>query len=140
MKDKFFIDANIFVYSFDHENQAKKIKSDQIINTAISTNNSTISYQVVQEFINVVYKKNKSFFQDPSFSIYLDKILFPLLSVFPSNELFKRAIDISGRWKLSFYDSLIIAAALESNCNSLLSEDLQHGQKIYAITIINPYL
>jgi len=49
-------------------------------------------------------------------------------------------LDIKGRYRFSFYDSLIIAAALEANCQTLYSEDMQHGQIIETLTIQNPFL
>jgi len=66
--------------------------------------------------------------------------LFPICEVFPSEKLYISALDIREKWKFSFYDSLIIAAAVEANCKILYSEDLQHNQKIYDLTILNPYL
>nr|VFJ88545.1 MAG: PIN domain-containing protein [Candidatus Kentron sp. H]VFJ90555.1 MAG: PIN domain-containing protein [Candidatus Kentron sp. H]VFJ96706.1 MAG: PIN domain-containing protein [Candidatus Kentron sp. H] len=50
-----------------------------------------------------------------------------------------RALDLFGRHKLSFYDSLIIAAALDAGCRTLYTEDLQHGQLIGELTIGNPF-
>jgi len=44
------------------------------------------------------------------------------------------------KWQFSFYDSLIIAAALQAKCNVLYSEDLQHNQKVHSLTILNPFL
>jgi predicted nucleic acid-binding protein len=54
--------------------------------------------------------------------------------------LYAKAIDLQGRYKYGFYDSLIIAAALEANCNVLYSEDLQDGQVIDGLVIKNPFI
>ncbi len=52
-----------------------------------------------------------------------------------------RALDISGRYGLSWFDSLIVASALEAGCDSLYTEDLQHGQVLEAkLTVTNPFL
>jgi len=66
--------------------------------------------------------------------------LFPICEVFPSEKLYHNSLDIHEKFKYSFYDSLIIAAAIEANCKILYSEDLQHNQKIYDLMIINPFM
>lgn len=58
----------------------------------------------------------------------------------PSARLYQAAIELQERTQTSFYDSLIAAAALESGCTRLLTEDLQHGQRIDQVTIENPFL
>jgi predicted nucleic acid-binding protein len=57
----------------------------------------------------------------------------------PTQRLYEQALDIQSRYQYSFYDSLIIAAALDGGCTRLLSEDLQHGQRIESLTIENPF-
>ena len=58
----------------------------------------------------------------------------------PSHALYRRALEIQARYRYGFYDSLIIAAALEAGCQRLLSEDMQHGQQIEHLRIVNPFL
>ncbi len=76
--------------------------------------------------------------------IFLDLMrstLEPLCKVYPdSTALFEAALDSHGRYKHSFYDSLIIAAALDARCELLYSEDLQHGQQIRRLRIVNPFV
>jgi predicted nucleic acid-binding protein len=71
---------------------------------------------------------------------YVDVVLSPLVRVPTTTVLMHRALDIQNRWRFSFYDSLIIAAALAAGCSRLLSEDLQHGQRIETLTVENPFL
>jgi predicted nucleic acid-binding protein len=54
--------------------------------------------------------------------------------------LYNRAMSIRDRYQYAFYDGLIIAAALEAGCDQLLSEDLQAGQRIEGLTIVNPFV
>jgi predicted nucleic acid-binding protein len=70
----------------------------------------------------------------------LDASLSPLLRIYPSVVLYRRSLNIQSRYQYSFYDSLIIAAALEAGCKTLYSEDMQHGQRIEQVTIKNPFL
>lgn len=62
----------------------------------------------------------------------------PLVRVVPTPALYRRGLDVQERWKFGFYDSLIVAAALEAGCKRLLSEAMQHGQRIEGLRILNP--
>jgi len=66
-------------------------------------------------------------------------VLAPLLRVSASVALYQRALDVQARWRFGFHDSLIVAAALTAGCTRLLSEDLQHGQRIETLTIHDPF-
>jgi len=72
--------------------------------------------------------------------IYLNKVLTPLCELFPCMSYYSKAMAISERWGYSLYDSLIVTAALETGCETLYTEDLQHGQVIHELTLINPFL
>ena len=58
----------------------------------------------------------------------------------PTAALYQSAVSFQSRYGFSFYDSLIVAAALEAGCTRLYSEDLQHGQQIQRLTILNPFV
>ena len=70
---------------------------------------------------------------------FLTIMLEPLCEVFSSLELYHRALEIMDLWRYSFYDSLIIASAVQADCALLYTEDMQHGQKIMNLTINNPF-
>jgi len=139
MKDKFFIDTNIIVYAFDKHDVEKSRKAQDLIKLA-HKGEGCISFQVVQEFLNVALKKFEVSLTPDDAKIYLSKILYPLCEVFPSENLYFSTIEIMERWRFSFYDSLIITAAIDADCRILYSEDLKHNQKIYELTITNPFL
>lgn len=140
MKDKYFIDTNIFVYSFDRQNDNKRQKANELIKTAVIDHSGCISLHVIQEFINVATKKFDTPISIADCQKYLRNILSPICRVFTSLELYYKSLDVMERWQYSIYDSLIIAAALQTECKYLYSENLQHKQKIQDITIINPFL
>ncbi len=139
MSDKFFIDTNIFVYTFESAEHAKRQKANELIKSAFKNKNGCISSQVVQEFMNVATRKFAVPLSTTDCEKYLKLILSPLCQVFVSIELYSRALDVLERWRFSFYDSLIVAAALQADCRYLYSEDLQHNQKIESMTVINPF-
>jgi predicted nucleic acid-binding protein len=66
-------------------------------------------------------------------------VLAPLMQVGASADLLHRALNVHARWRFGFHDALIIAAALAAGCTRLLSEDLQHGQRIETLTIVDPF-
>ena len=134
-----FIDTNIFIYHMDNTDAGKHAIATRIIRTALQTDNACISYQVVQECLNVGLRKASVPFDHTRAFDYLGTVLIPLWRVMPSQRLFQQGLDIQARYRFSFYDSLILAAALEAGCKTLYSEDLQHGQQIETLTIENPF-
>jgi predicted nucleic acid-binding protein len=139
MKDKFFLDTNIFVYTFDDAHPEKQKKAQELIGEALSKRRGVISYQVVQEFLNVAIKKFAKPFSPIELNLYLDQVLFSLCEIYPSDEFYLFALEIKYYTHFSFYDSLIVAAALKTGCKILYSEDLQDGQNIAGLVIRNPF-
>ena len=140
MSGKFFLDTNIFVYTFDGSAPKKAQRAEQLIRQGIQTRSGIVSYQVVQEFFNVALRR---FVQPMTFvdaEQYLSTTFRPLLAVHSSHALYGEALRIGTRFKLSWYDSLIIASAIEGQCEVLYSEDLQHGQEFGNLQVSNPFL
>lgn len=134
MRGKFFLDTNILIYLYSTEEK----KQQRVLELLQNENEFVISTQVLSEFCNVLKKKFN----------FTTKQLNLLLQDFEKNfllhptdmEQIKTALTISDRYKYSFYDALIIAGAILSECTILYSEDLQHGQSILnKIKIINPF-
>lgn len=134
-----FIDTNVFIYLFDETNDRKRNIADRIVKTALETRTARISHQVVQETLNVVTRKLPSPMTAENAQRFLVQVLAPLWQIMPNIALYRRGLDVQARYGFSFYDSLIIAAALESGCPRLYSEDLQHGQQIEGMIIENPF-
>ena len=139
MPAEFFLDTNIFVYTFDRQVPDKQDRARRLVERALGTGDGVVSSQVVQEFLNVALQKFERPLSEEQALRYLREVLDPLCFVFPSISLYETAVSLSRRWRFSFYDSLIVAAALESKCNVLYSEDFQDGQKIESLTIVNPF-
>ena len=140
MSGKYFLDTNIIVYSFDQSDQRKQSIAQGLIREAIKTGQGIISYQVIQEFLNVATRKFTKSLSIPDSKEYLFDVLEPLCEVFPSFDLYHNALDISGRWQYSFDDAMIISAALHSGCEIVYSEDFQHNLKIQRLRIENPFI
>jgi predicted nucleic acid-binding protein len=134
-----FIDSNVIVYLLDERNPEKRATAERLIYPAPDTGDAQISFQVVQETLNVITRKLQTPVTPQDAQRYLNEILLPLWRIMPSQALYHRALDLHARYQSSFYDSLIIAAALAAGCTRLYSEDLQHGQRIDGLTIENPF-
>ena len=135
-----FIDTNVFIYSLEGLDARKADTAERLIATGIATGNACISFQVVQECLNTAIRKAEIPLSMDSMKMYMNSVLTPLYRVQPSIRLYQAALDIQDRYRFSFYDSLIIAAALDAGCITLFSEDMQHGQKIEGLTIENPFI
>ncbi len=132
MRDKIFIDTNILLYLYDRDGK-KKSQAKEILK-----NNHYISIQVLNEFTNISIKRFKLDINELDNN--LQKIIEKTTLFSFDEQTIRFAIKIQNRYNFQYYDSLIIATALENNCNILYSEDMQHNQIIFEkLTIINPF-
>lgn len=140
MSGSTFLDTNIFIYSFDSTTPKKQAIAQKLITNALEQKKGVISTQVINEFLNVALRKFTTPLKPQDAKAYLEKILYPLCEVFPDLEMYQIGLEIHGTYGYSLYDSLILAATIKCGATTLLSEDLQHGQTIMGVTIINPFL
>jgi predicted nucleic acid-binding protein len=140
MNGKYFIDTNIFIYSFDSDHSAKQNRSMELIQTGLETGIGIISTQVVQEFLNVATRKFKIPMKLDDSKAYLRMVMNPLCQVYPDLALFESGLDLQAETGYSFFDSLIVAAAIRGGCDYLYTEDMQDGQAIHRVTIKNPFI
>lgn len=132
-----FLDSNVFVYLFDAGDGRKREQAERLVSAAIQDGSGCISFQVVHETLNVLVRKYG--LSGAGARRLLEYVLQPLWRVMPNADLCLHALTLRERYGFSFYDSLIVAAALEAGCTRLCSEDLQHGQCIGALRIENPF-
>ena len=131
MKDN-FIDSNIFLYAFSTKDIIKQKTAAQII-----TENQIISVQVINEVsVNLIKKfhLNENEIEDFIISCYNRYKIIEF-----NKFIFLKASSIRRKYNISYYDSLIVSAAIYSNANILYSEDMQHNLKIENLIIINPF-
>ena len=139
MSGRFFLDTNIFAYTFDAAAPAKAKRASQLVRRAADTGQGIISYQVVQEFFSVAFRRFAHPMSVAEAEQYLITVLRPLLAVHSSPSIYFEALRIAEKHRISWYDSLILGAAIEGHCEKLYSEDFQHGRKIEGILIENPF-
>ncbi|MDA9522288.1 twitching motility protein PilT [Bradyrhizobium sp. CCBAU 11434] len=127
-----FFDSNILIYAFSSDARRQR---------ALTTiaGGGAISAQVLNEFTNVLRKKQKQ--EWPVIEAAVQSLRFRFPDIVPlTSETHAAAIELARDHTLAFYDALIIAAAIEAGCDTLYSEDLQHGRNIGGLTIVNPFL
>ena len=140
MSARYFLDTNIFIYHLEALDSRKFAVADRLIREGVAGEVAYISFQVVQECLNTVLSKAEIKLDADAAKDYLDTVLAPLFKVPASLTLYHRALELHSRYRFSFYDSLVVAAALESGCTRLYSEDLQHGQRVGNLTVENPFI
>ena len=130
-----FVDTNVLIYAYSDTELEKKKK----VLSLLTTESVAISTQVVNEFIWVMNRKFNVDFGSLKFII---NNIFDLYKVCIINQpAVLKAIDLSKRLNFSYWDSLMLASALELGCNIFYTEDLQNGQNIdNQIMVINPFI
>jgi predicted nucleic acid-binding protein len=134
MKDRVFIDTNVLIYAYSETEPYKK----DITLTILESYYIVFSIQVINEIIWVMNKKYKIDFKSLQAlsNIFWQKFEVTLLQKSSINN----ALSIAQRYKYSYWDSLIIASALENECKILYTEDMQDGQIIEEkLKIENPF-
>ncbi len=137
MKERSFLDTNIFVYTDDADAPDKSALAIELVEQALTSKKGVISTQVLQEYVAATTRK-----LGVAIETAKDRArLFARMSVIQiSTDDVMAAVDLVQLHRLSFWDALIIQAARKAECRVLLTEDLQHGRVIDGVTIINPFL
>ena len=130
---KAFIDTNILIYLFSEDEKDKRVKAGEILNECYPI----ISTQVIREFANVFMSKKKNSGLETMAKI--NDIITTIRFEYEKIEHIQKAIYIKERYKFSFYDSLIVATAIKADCEVIYSEDMQDGQEVEGIKIVNPF-
>lgn len=134
-----FIDTNVLLYYFATDPSAalhKKAKAE----TLLEQDDCILLVQVLQEFYVQVTRPTRSdrISPDEAERFVISTLRFPIQSQTP--ELLQLAFDIRRQLKFSYWDSAIVAAAMMTNCDILYPEDLQHGQIVNGIRVVNPFV
>lgn len=140
MSAEYFLDTNVLLYCFDPVDLRKQRIAQMLLDEAVAEGKGVISSQVCQEFSNVMLHKLKDEIPVAKLMDFLEAAAFRIIHVYPSPHLFTQAIRLHQQTQYRFYDSLIVAAALESGVPVLYSEDLQHGRQIGSLRIVNPFI
>jgi len=139
MKDKIFLDTNVIVYAHDRSSGKKHTVAREIMEYLWEKRKGVISVQVMQEFYVCVTTK----ILKPLLLKNARKILEYLLKwdvIINDEYITIKAIDLQEKYRFSFWDSLIVQSAIQSQAYTLFSEDLSDGQVIENMKIVNPFI
>jgi len=132
-----FLDSNILFYSDDSRFPAKRKKALSLIRSHRIDRSGVVSLQVLQEYFTNVTRKLGL---DPAIARRKVEIFSRFHLVEPTLADVLSAIDLHRLNKISYWDALIVRCASESGCATVLSEDMQHGQTIAGVKIVNPFV
>jgi predicted nucleic acid-binding protein len=136
MSGLIFVDTNILLYAVDEADKHKNAAARAWRQRLWDTRRGRLSFQVLQEFYANVLRRW------PQAATSGREEVTDLLSWQPiviDGWILSASWELQDRYKFSFWDALIVAAALASGCSWLLSEDFQHGQKIGGVEIVSPF-
>ncbi|MBQ0167959.1 MAG: PIN domain-containing protein [Treponema sp.] len=136
--EKVFFDTNILVYLQDSRDRQKQERARDLFSQCTADKHAVISTQVLQEFSNVCIRKLN---QD---KMIVKQIVHALWTNTPTVQinplLIESAIEITRQTNFSLFDSLIIASAAAAGCSVLYTEDMNNGQTVNGVRIVNPFL
>ena len=137
--DKVFLDTNLLLYAYDAGSPVKHSVAVRILEDLWKSGNGVLSTQILQEFfVNVTRKIPKPLSVAVGREIVEDFLKWKVVPV--EGRTILRAIDLLEKHKYAFWDSLVIQSAIDGGARWLLSEDLRDGQRIWNLTIRNPFL
>jgi predicted nucleic acid-binding protein len=143
MTAKAFVDTNIYIYALtksqDQGDESKRIAALSVFEALIESQVIVTSTQVLNEFHSNLVKKFK--LEDEVVFNIVEQNILPVSLMAPvSFQTYHSAYRLRSEYSFSFWDSLIVACALENHCTTLYSEDMQHQQNIEnQLLIINPF-
>jgi predicted nucleic acid-binding protein len=131
-----FVDTNVFIYAVDQADLRKQQAARDWRAELWKSRRGRTSFQVLQEFFVNVTQKAMSSREDARAEVRDLLAWNPV----PVNAItLEHGWKIQDRYKLSFWDALIVAAAKQALCGYLLTEDLQAGQEIDGVVVVNPF-
>jgi predicted nucleic acid-binding protein len=137
MPDKYFVDTNILLYAHDHSAGSKHERARQLIERLWASGQGVLSTQVLQELcINLRRTTARPLPVEEVRQLIQDYLSWEIVVNTPASVL--RALEIEVRYKISFWDALVLQAAESSGAAVLYSEDLAAGQKYGPVQVVNP--
>jgi predicted nucleic acid-binding protein len=138
MKDRTFVDTNILVYAHDLDAGEKYEMARKAVSKLWESRTGVVSTQVLQELYVTLTRKTRMPLDKPTVRRII-KSYAGWEVVVNDSEIILQASDIEDAYGLSFWDALIISAAYSKDVAKILTEDLQHGQHVEGILIVNPF-
>ena len=134
-----FVDTNVLVYAHDADAGGKHARASALVEELWHTREGVLSTQILQEFyVNVTRKIPKPLPRREARDLIETYTAWRIVTIDPPDVM--TASDFEDRFKLSFWDALVVVAALKANAARLATEDFQHGRKIRGLEVVNPFI
>jgi predicted nucleic acid-binding protein len=133
-----FVDTNVLLYEWDGTDAGKQQRAIEWMRHLWETQSGRLSYQVLVEFYRGATQKLRPVLAAPKAQNHV-RTLVAWKPVAIDQEIIEAAWREQERFKLSWWDALIVAAAQRAGCRTLLSEDFQAGQTFGDLTVMNPF-
>tara|TARA_R110002072_G_scaffold302354_1_gene484878 strand:+ start:57494 stop:57913 length:420 start_codon:yes stop_codon:yes gene_type:complete len=135
------IDTNVWVYSIDYDEPQRRQQAIELLNQLGQKPESTVMpWQVASEYLNCLRRHaRQGQITEVQVVLYLTQAveLFPLVT--PSESVLRTSLDLSSRYSLSHWDSMLLAACIDAGVDTLYSEDLDAGMTYDTVTVVNPF-
>lgn len=138
MSDKFFVDTNILMYAHDKAAGEKHERAKALVEDLWQNRSGVVSTQVLQELaVNLRRKARKPLDAKATHDVVSDYLAWQV--VVNGGDSILEALDMEARYRISFWDALIIQAAQTAGADVLYSEDLSDGQRYGSVKVENPF-
>lgn len=133
-----FVDTNILVYAEDRDAKAKHDIARDLVLDLWNDRQGVLSVQVLQEFyVTVTRKLKKPLRATDALDVVREYLTWTVVE--NTKSLLVQAIDLQQRAQLSFWDAMVVQAAIQAGCDRLYSEDLNAGQRFDSVIVVNPF-
>jgi predicted nucleic acid-binding protein len=133
-----FVDANILLYAEDRDAKSKHDRARDLVLELWDNRDGVVSVQVLQEFyVNATRKLRKPLSTSKALEIVEEYLTWTVVE--NTSALLTAAIRLQTKTQLSFWDAMIVQAAIEAGCERMYSEDLNHGQRYGSMVVVNPF-
>lgn len=130
-----FVDTNVVIYALVPDDVRKQVLAQQIL-AGVSAPRPVIATQVLAETYHVLTRRKA---WKPADALRALRVLAELPVVVPGSDAVLQGLELAARHKLSGWDALIVQAARQAGCDTLLSEDLQVGRRFDGLEVVNPF-
>lgn len=133
-----FVDTNILVYAEDRDAKEKHEVARDLVVELWNERSGVLSVQVLQElYVTVTRKLKRPLSAARAFEMVDEYLTWTIVD--NAGRLLKSAIELQQKAQLSFWDAMVVQAAIESGCDRLYSEDLNAGQRFGSLVVVNPF-
>ncbi len=133
-----FVDTNILIYAEDKDAKTKHAVARDLVLQLWEDRNGVLSVQVLQElYVNVTRKLKKPLTGPKALEIVREYLTWTVVE--NTGKLLIEAVELQQKAQLSFWDAMVVQAALDAGCDRLYSEDLNAGQRFGSLIIVNPF-